>query len=225
MATARSNRSSSARESFSRYAASRCGRATALDRGVAARAARAHVHRPHELEPRREERVPADAGDRDDAVLERLAQRLEHRARELRQLVEQQDAAVRERDLAGPRARSASDHRGSRRAVVRRAKRRDGDERPFRGKQPRHGVDARHLQRLLAHERRQDPWQPPREHRLARSRWPLQEQVVGAGRRDLERSARRAPARGRLRGRAPLPGSSASSVSGAKPGASISPRK
>ena len=45
IATTRSKRSSSARESFSRYAASRCGRARALEPRVAASAARAQVHR------------------------------------------------------------------------------------------------------------------------------------------------------------------------------------
>ena len=169
IATARSNRSRSARESFSRYAASRCARAAALDCRVAAAAARAHVHRPDELEPRREDRVPADAGDRDDAVLERLPERLEDGARELGQLVEQQHAAVRERDLAGPRRRAASDDRRRGRSVMRRAKRRDGDERPTVRKQAGDRVDPRHLERLLPRERREDPRKPPREHRLPRS--------------------------------------------------------
>ena len=44
--------------------------------------------------------MPADPSDGDDAVLERLAERFEHGPRELRQLVEQQDAAVREACLA-----------------------------------------------------------------------------------------------------------------------------
>ena len=57
-------------------------------------AAEVKVERPHELEARREERLALRAGDRDHAVLERLSQRLERRAIELRQLVEQQHAAV-----------------------------------------------------------------------------------------------------------------------------------
>jgi hypothetical protein len=40
--------------------------------------------------------VTTDAGDRDHAVLERLPQGLERGARELRQLVQQEDAVVRE---------------------------------------------------------------------------------------------------------------------------------
>jgi hypothetical protein len=52
--------------------------------------------RPDELEARREDRVPARARDGDDAVLDRLAERLKDGARELRQLVEEEDAAMRE---------------------------------------------------------------------------------------------------------------------------------
>ena len=45
----------------------------------------------------------ARAGDGDPAVLQRLAQHLQHVARELRQLVEEQHAVVRQRHLARPR--------------------------------------------------------------------------------------------------------------------------
>jgi hypothetical protein len=38
--------------------------------------------------------VTADPRDSDDAILERLTQRLEHRTRELRELVEKQDTPV-----------------------------------------------------------------------------------------------------------------------------------
>ena len=45
--------------------------------------ARAQVHRRDEAKAGREERLPADPGDRHDAVLERLPERLEDRSREL----------------------------------------------------------------------------------------------------------------------------------------------
>ncbi len=80
-------------------------RATALDGRIAASAARAHVHRADEHEASREERVPPDARDRHHAVLQGLPQRLENGTRELGQLVQEQHAAMRERDLARPRAR------------------------------------------------------------------------------------------------------------------------
>ena len=98
-------------------------RARALDSRIAAAAARAHVHGADELETRREDRVPADARDRDEAVLERLSQRLQNGARKLRQLVHEQHAAMGQGDLARPRARPSSDDRRRRRPVVRGAKR------------------------------------------------------------------------------------------------------
>ena len=41
-------------------------------------------------------------------------------------------------------------------------------------------MDTRHLERLVAGERREDPGQPAREHRLARAWRPGEEQVVPA---------------------------------------------
>ncbi len=46
--------------------------------------------------------MPADAGHGNHAVLERLPERLEHRARELGKLVEEQDAVVPERAGMSP---------------------------------------------------------------------------------------------------------------------------
>src|SRR5262249_12246165 len=122
-------------------------RAATLDCRIAATAAGAQIHGSHEEHASREERVPADPGDRDDTVLERLPQCLEHWSRELRQLVEQEDAPVRERDLAGSWAWPSTDDRRRRRAVVRRSERRLGDERTLRRKEADDRVDARHLQR------------------------------------------------------------------------------
>ena len=92
--------------------------------------ARARVHRREQLEPRREPRRAPGAGDRDPPLLERLAERLEHVAVELRELVEEQHPVVGERHLARRQARSATDHRGVRDRVVRRAERWPADERP-----------------------------------------------------------------------------------------------
>ena len=132
--------------------------------------------------------MPADARDRDHAVLERLAKSLQHRPWKLGQLVQQEHATVRERDLsrAGPRA--ASDHRRSRRTVMRRPKRRHGDERTLRRQKPAHRVDAGHLERLSSSERREDSGKPPGEHRLPRSGRAGQKQVVISCGRDLERA-------------------------------------
>ena len=105
-------------------------RARALDGGIATSAARAHVHRPDELEPRREHRVPADARDRDERRPRAAAAATRARARELRQLVHEQHASVRERDLARTRARAAADDRRRRRSVMGSAEGRHGHERP-----------------------------------------------------------------------------------------------
>ena len=79
------------------------GRARARRRRIAAGAARAEVHRRDQLEARRETTHGHHPGDDHHAVLERLAQRLEHRPGELGQLVEEEHAVVREAGLAGPR--------------------------------------------------------------------------------------------------------------------------
>ncbi len=51
-------------------------------------------------------------------------------------------------------------------------------------------VDPRDLQRLVERQRRQQRRQPPREHRLAAAGRALHQQVVTAGRRDLQRLQR-----------------------------------
>ena len=108
-----------------------CG-ARALCAGIAARTARAEIHRPDQLEPRRKAHAARRARDDELAVLERLAQRLECGTLELRELVEQQHAAMREARLTRAQPRSAADDRRRRRAVVRRAKRRVADQRMVR---------------------------------------------------------------------------------------------
>ena len=74
---------------------------------------------------------------RTDALLQRLAQRVERGRGELAELVEEEDAAVRERDLAGtgPTA-AAADERGGRRGVVRRAERTPAHEPSARAARP-----------------------------------------------------------------------------------------
>ena len=86
---------------------------------------------------------------RTDALLERLAQRVERARRELAELVEEQHAAVRERDLAGAgSAAAAADERGDRCRVVRGAERR-ARATSARVASPGDRVDARDLERLV----------------------------------------------------------------------------
>jgi hypothetical protein len=113
--------------------------AGALGRRVAARAAWTEVHGRDEGEARREQRSPAHARDADDAVLQRLPERLERRPLELGQLVEEQHPAVRKARLARARATgAATDERGHGGAVVWRAEGRLGDERPLGREQTGH---------------------------------------------------------------------------------------
>ena len=132
--------------------------------------------------------MPADARDRDHAVLERLAEGFQDRAWKLGQLVEQENAAVGERDLARARPRSASDHGRSRRTVMRRPKRRHGDEGTLGWQEPAHRMDASHLERLRPPERWEDSGEPPGEHRLPRPGRTGQKKVVISRGRDLERA-------------------------------------
>jgi hypothetical protein len=58
------------------------------------------------------------AGDRDDLVLQGLAEDLQHARAELGQLVEKEDAAVGQGDLAGAQPVPAADQAGVRDGVV-----------------------------------------------------------------------------------------------------------
>jgi hypothetical protein len=104
--------------------------------------------RRDQLEPGREERLAAGSCHADDPVLERLAQGLERRPHELRQLVQEQDAAMRDARLTPAGPRTAADDGRRRGRVVRSPERRLGDERVARPEEPRDSVDASHLERL-----------------------------------------------------------------------------
>ena len=110
--------------------------------------------------------------------------------RELAQLVQEKDAAVREARLARAGARPAADDGRRRRRVVRRAKGRVLDERVAGSQHAGDGMDPRHLERLLAREPRQDPRQPACQHRLPGPGWAAEEEVVASRGGDLERAAR-----------------------------------
>ena len=124
-----------------RRACARSGRARAVRSAqdaprIAEEPAGARIHRGDEQHVARKDGGALRADDRDPALLERLADRLEHVAPELGQLVEKEDAPVGQRDFAGRRARAAADQPGARDAVVRRAEGRSR-ERPGAGRQRR----------------------------------------------------------------------------------------
>ncbi len=79
---------------------------------VAKIAAGAGVLGRDEHEPRGKRRHTRDARHRDRALFERLAERLDHAAVKLREFVQKQNAAVRERHFARPRVRTPAEHCG-----------------------------------------------------------------------------------------------------------------
>src|SRR5665213_1363497 len=127
----------------------------------------------------------ARSHDRDATVLQWLAQRLERRARELRELVQKQHAIVGEHNLSDPSApRAANQPCGCARVVT-------CPTRPLREQLAARelsggAVNAHHFDRLRALERRQDRGKAPREHRLAGTGRPAENAVVGSGSCDKE---------------------------------------
>jgi hypothetical protein len=109
---------------------------------------------------------------------------------ELEHLVEKEHAVVREAHFAGTRLRSAADERRVRDGVMRRAERTHRQQ-PVAGAQQAgdrmHGGD---IERLVEGERRQNAGDAPRHHRLPGARRAHHEQIVSAGRCDLEGAPR-----------------------------------
>ena len=91
--------------------------------GLVGRAAAARIHGRDELEPRRIDDPMVGARDGDLARLDRLAQAVESLRLELGQFVQEQNAVVGERNLAGPRMGAAADERRHRGRMVRRPER------------------------------------------------------------------------------------------------------
>src|SRR5690349_24432908 len=111
------------------------------------RAAEVKLRGPDQLKRRRKARTAGRPRDEDLAVLQGLPKRLERGPLELGELVEQEHAAMREARLARAEARSAADDRRGRRAVVRRAERRLGDQRMVGIDESRDRMDSRHFER------------------------------------------------------------------------------
>ncbi len=161
------------------------------------------VRRREQLKARREDDRPLAAHDRHVPVLQRLAQRLESRAVELRQLVEEEDAVVREARLARPRQRSSADEPGGGDRVVRRPER----ALPYQSVAvvaPDDAVDAGHGDRLVGCQRGEDRRHATGEHRLAGAGRSGQQDVVASGGGDRQRPTRLAVAAhvGEIRARA-----------------------
>ena len=138
--------------------------------GVVGVPARAWIHRRHQHETRGEITGRRGSGDRDVPIFKWLTHHLQHVAAEFRELVQEEHAAVRERDLPRLRVRATTEQSTVAHRVVRRTKWTSRHQRNAALELSRHGMDARHLQSLLWGERRKNGWNAPREHRLARAR-------------------------------------------------------
>ncbi len=162
--------------------------AAAVARAVVS--ARTRVHRGHQHHARGIRNGDACAHEVNAVVLERLAERLECRPPELRQLVEEQHAVVRERHLTRARRIPAAHQSRIGHGVVRCAERAALDQTGTRTKTAGDRVDLRRFERFRRRHGRQNARQPPREHRLARAGRTDQQHVVRPGRRDLQRASR-----------------------------------
>ena len=94
------------------------GRRAAAARFVADIAGRTRIHRRHELKARRIAHRLVDPRHRDFALFERFAQRFQGVALELRQFVQEQDAAMRQRHFARRNRRATADDGRRRGGVV-----------------------------------------------------------------------------------------------------------
>ena len=128
------------------------------------------------------------ARDRNGFVLQWLPQGFEHVPAELRKLVEKENPLMREADFAGSRHAAAADQPRVADGVVRGTERAARHKRLSGGQASGHGMHLRRLHRLLQLEGREDSRQAPREHGLARSRRPGQQQIVPSRGRHHERA-------------------------------------
>src|SRR5262249_44242243 len=149
--------------------AARLRRAPARARGVPEVPAGTAVRRADDEGARRKPRPRLHPRDADPAVFERLAKRLGGVAPELRKLVEEEHAVVREAHLAGARRFAAADEPGFADGVMRRAVRPPRDDALVRLDEAGDAVDAGRLDRFFEGERWENGRQETREHGFARA--------------------------------------------------------
>ena len=138
-------------------------------------AAGAGIHCSSQHEAGREAERHGSARDGDGVIFQRLPHDLEYVAREFGELVEEEQAVVREGDFAWARHDAAADEAGVGDGVVRRAEGTLRDKTLRRIEHSGDGVDLGGLESFVEGEGREDRGQTFGEHRLA-----------GAGRTDHE---------------------------------------
>ena len=136
-------------------------------------AAPARVHRADEHKAARIRHLSRRTGDGHGTVLQGLAQNLHRVAVEFRQLVEEQHAVVRNRNLTGCGNLTAAGKSRRAHRMVRRTERTLDNQRFTVGQHPGNGMKHRRLNRLGERQRRQNRRQTLGKHTLA-----------GAGRTD-----------------------------------------
>ncbi len=127
------------------------------------------------------------ARHRDLAVLQGLAQRIQHPGIELRQFVEKQYALMRERDFTRLGAHAAAGqrrHAGGMVGAAERPPRRQRAVADFAGDRG----DHRNFEQFGRRQRRQDRGQPGCQHRLAGAGRADHQEMMSAGRGKLERA-------------------------------------
>src|SRR5260370_25351161 len=155
--------------------------ATAWACGIAEPATRAWIRRGDEREQRWVGDRAAGPGDGHPSGFEGLPQSLQDVGLKLCELIEEQDAVVRARDLPGGRVPGpATDEAGHRDAVVRGAERTRPVDRTPRQEVAQQTPDLRHIESLGQLERRQDAWEAAPEHGLAGAGWAAEGQAVSA---------------------------------------------
>jgi hypothetical protein len=125
------------------------------------------------------------AGDADTAGFERLPQGLQGGAAELRQLVEKQDALMRQADFAGPRPRRTADQ-GRQGSRMMRVAERPLAQQPAIAQPAGDRKDHAQFEGLGRFERRQDARHSRRQHRFAGAGRADHQEVVAAGGGDFE---------------------------------------
>ena len=130
--------------------------------------------------------VKRGAGDRDPAVFQGLAQRLEGVLPELRQLVEKEDPVMGEADLARPRGMAAADQAGVGDRVVRGAEGPGSQERLLPVQEAGDGEDLRRFDGLREGQVGEDRHEPLGEHGLSGAGRTDHQEVVPPGGGDLQ---------------------------------------
>ena len=145
-------------------------------RSVAQMAAATWVHSRDELDVGGKGHVRIGARNIDPACLERLSQRIEHGTLEFRKFIEEQDAEMREADLAWLDPQPSASERCHARRMVRRAKRTGAADTPF-FQRSGHGLHHADLQCFRRRKRRENAGKAAGQKALARAGRPDHQQV------------------------------------------------